>query len=118
MPRVSFTPHLQRFVDAAPQHVAGATVREALENVFAANPRLRHYILDERGAIRQHVTIFVGDVAVRDRSQLTDGVDDETEIFVLQALSGGCAGSIPIDEPAAGRVLLTPQTRRHVDGRD
>ena len=46
-------------------------------------------MLDERGAVRQHVTIFVDDVPIRDRATLTDPVGDDTEIFVLQALSGG-----------------------------
>lgn len=89
MPRVTFTPHLQRFVDAPPRQVTGATVAEALSRVFADNPRLRDYILDERGAVRQHVTIFVNDAPVRDRVALGDPVGTETEIFVLQALSGG-----------------------------
>ena len=49
MPRVAFTPHLQRFLDAPPHQVAGTTVREALDAVFAGNPRLRGYIVDEPG---------------------------------------------------------------------
>jgi hypothetical protein len=89
MPRVTFTPHLQRFVDAPPREVPGDSVRSALESVFVENPRLRDYILDERGAVRQHVTIFVGDSPIRDRIRLTDAVSADEEIFVLQALSGG-----------------------------
>ena len=89
MPRVTFTPHLQRYLDAPPRDVPGTTVAEALEQVFAENPRLRHYVLDERGAVRQHVTVFVGDSPAMDRVGLTDPVGSDTEIFVLQALSGG-----------------------------
>lgn len=89
MPRITFTPHLQRFIDAPPREVAGSTVGEALAAVFADNPRLRHYLLDERGAVRQHVTIFVDDFPARDRATLSDKVDADSEIFVLQALSGG-----------------------------
>jgi molybdopterin synthase sulfur carrier subunit len=89
MPRVTFTPHLQRYLDAPPRDVPGTTVAEALEQVFAENPRLRHYVLDERGAVRQHVTVFVGDSPALDRVGLTDPVGSDTEIFVLQALSGG-----------------------------
>ena len=65
------------------------TVADALEQVFAENPRLRNYVLDERGAVRQHVTVFVGDVPVVDRVRLSDPVGSDSEIFVLQALSGG-----------------------------
>ena len=89
MPRVTFTPHLQRFLDAPPHDVSGATVADALAQVFARNPRLRGYILDERGAVRQHVTIFVNDAPLADRSRLTDPIAVDSEIFVLQALSGG-----------------------------
>jgi len=89
MPRVSFTPQLQRFLDAPPAAVAAATVREALDAVFAANPRLRGYILDEHGRLRKHVTVFVGDAALGDRVGLADAVGADTEVYVMQALSGG-----------------------------
>jgi molybdopterin synthase sulfur carrier subunit len=89
MPRVTFTPHLQRFLDAPPVEVTGATVAQALDAVFAANPRLRGYVVDERGQLRKHVTVFVGDSPIRDRTAMSDAVDASTEIFVLQALSGG-----------------------------
>jgi hypothetical protein len=92
MPRVAFTPQLQRFLDAPPQAVAGRTVRQALEAVFAGNPRLRGYIVDEHGQLRKHVTVFVGDRALVDRLGLSDAVGPDTEIFVLQALSGGTGG--------------------------
>lgn len=89
MPRVTFTPHLQRFLDAPVRDVSAATIADALDQIFADNPRLRHYILDERGHLRQHVTVFVGDAPIRDRVALSDAVGIDTEIFVLQALSGG-----------------------------
>jgi molybdopterin synthase sulfur carrier subunit len=89
MPRVSFTPQLQRFLDAPAADVAGATVREALDAIFAGNPRLRGYIVDEHGRLRKHVTLFAGDRAIVDRTALSDPVDADTEIFVMQALSGG-----------------------------
>ena len=89
MPRVTFTPHLQRFLDAPPVEVAGTTVAQALDAVFADNPRLRGYVVDERGQLRTHVTIFVGDTPIRDRQSLSDPIEAGTEIFVLQALSGG-----------------------------
>ena len=89
MPRVAFTPHLQRFLDAPPRHVPGATVREALDAVFADNPRLRGYLLDDAARVRQHVSVFVGDQPLADRATLSDAVSDDTEIYVLQALSGG-----------------------------
>lgn len=67
-------------------------MREALDAIFAGNPRLRGYIVDEHGRLRKHVTLFVGDHAVVDRNGLSDAVDVDTEIFVMQALSGGAGG--------------------------
>ncbi len=61
MPRVTFTPHLQRFLDAPPRDVAGARSARRWQRCSPTIPRLRHYVLDERGAVRQHVTIFVDD---------------------------------------------------------
>lgn len=95
MPRISFTPHLQRFLDAPTASVDGATVRDALDGVFAANPRLRGYVLDEHGRVRQHVAVFVGDAPLVDRVALSDAVCPETDIFVLQALSGGASAGDP-----------------------
>jgi molybdopterin synthase sulfur carrier subunit len=89
MPHVIFTPQLQRFLDAPPREVAATTVAGALARVFADNPRLKRYILDDHGQVRTHVAVFVGGARVKDRRRLTDAVTADAEIFVLQALSGG-----------------------------
>lgn len=89
MPRVTFTGNLQRLVAAPPATVQARTVREALEAAFASSPRLRGYLLDDQGALRKHVVVFVGGEAVKDRVHLSDEVSQEAEIAVLQALSGG-----------------------------
>jgi len=87
--RVSFTGNLQRHVPCPPTSAEGATVRAVLESVFADNPRLRSYLLDDQGRLRQHVNIFVNDRPVADRVGLSDGVAPDDELFVFQALSGG-----------------------------
>lgn len=89
MPTVSFTPHLQRFLAAPPARVAGATVGKALAAVFAERPALRGYVLDDQGAVRRHVAIYIGGEPLRDRTGLSDPVGPEAEIHVLQALTGG-----------------------------
>jgi len=89
MPRVAFTANLQRHVACPPCAAAGATVRAALDRVFADNPRLRAYILDDQGRLRHHVAVFVNGSKVTDRVGLGDPVGPDDEIFVMQALSGG-----------------------------
>ena len=89
MPKVIFTPNIQRHV-ACPESLAtGGTVREVLDNVFLHNPQLRGYVLDDQGALRRHMTIFLDGHVIRDRAQLSDPVAENSAIYVFQALSGG-----------------------------
>ena len=89
MPRVAFTPNLQRHVKCPTLDVAGDTVRAALDQVFTENPALRGYVLDDQGRFRRHVAVFVDARQIRDRTRLNDPVDSNSEIFAIQALSGG-----------------------------
>lgn len=89
MPRVVFTSNLQRHVNCPETQVAPGTVRTALEQVFAAQPRARGYVLDEQGHLRKHVTVFVDGQRVRDREGLSDPVQNSSEVYVMQALTGG-----------------------------
>lgn len=89
MPRVVFTANLQKHVDCPPSDVAGRTVREVLDAVFTQQPRVRNYVLDEHGAVRKHVIVYINSQIVRDREKLSDPVADDETIYVLQALSGG-----------------------------
>lgn len=89
MPRVTFTANLQRHLSAPSLEVGGAVVREVLEAVFAEQPLLRSYILDDQGRLRRHVNVFVNSVMVADRAGLSDAVSPTDEVYVFQALSGG-----------------------------
>ncbi len=89
MAEVTFTRHLERFLSVPPQSVAGDTVACVLGGVFDANPQLRGYVLDDQGRLREHVTVFVDGKMVQDRRRLSDAVCDASQIFVMQALSGG-----------------------------
>lgn len=89
MPTVDFTPNLARQTMTRSCRVAGGTVAEALNAVFAELPALRGYVLDDQGAVRTHVVVFLDGVTIRDRRQLSDPVRPDSEIFVMQALSGG-----------------------------
>lgn len=89
MPHVVFTPALQRHVACPPADVEGGTVREALDRVFGDNPKARSYVLDEQGALRKHMVIFVNGEVIQDRTGLSDSVGMDSQIYVMQALSGG-----------------------------
>lgn len=89
MPVVTFTRALERFLPAPSVEVAGGSVAAALAAVFAGRPALRGYVLDDQGAVRRHVAIFINDRALEDRVRLSDPVGPKDEIYVFQALSGG-----------------------------
>jgi hypothetical protein len=97
VPTVVVAPSLTRWLTAVPTVgakeracvVAGGTVREVLDALFAEYPALRGYVTDERGAMRHHVVAFVNGVAVRDKQMLGEPVPPEGEVYVMQALSGG-----------------------------
>jgi hypothetical protein len=68
---------------------SGNTVREALTQVFRERRDLQDYILDDQGALRRHMVIFVDGRQIKDRIGLSDTLSASSEIYVMQALSGG-----------------------------
>ncbi len=92
MPQVELAPQLRRFfpdLDARPIPVEAATAADAVRALDAVAPGLSGYIVDERGALRPHVNLFVGDSMVVDRRALSDKLPPDAKLFVFQALSGG-----------------------------
>ena len=89
MAKVHFTPNLARHVSCPAQEMPGATVRAVLDGMFAANPQLRGYVLDDQAGLRRHMSVFVDGQQVKDRAGLSDPIGANSTIFVAQALSGG-----------------------------
>jgi hypothetical protein len=89
MPRVTFPTGMQRHLACPPIEVDGATVRAALLAAFSLAPRARSYVLDDAGSLRPHLAIFIDGIPTRDRATLRDPVRPDSDILVVQALSGG-----------------------------
>ena len=89
MPTVSFTSALRRFLAAPSAEVEAATLGDALAAVFASRPALRGYVLDDQGALRRHIAVYVNGEPVSDRAGSTDPIGPHDEIYVFQALTGG-----------------------------
>jgi sulfur-carrier protein len=89
VPTVHVTPNLQRHVATETAAVGGGTVAEVLQAYLPQFPALRGYVLDDRGALRTHMTIFVDGLAIQDRKNLSDPVPADGEVYIMQALSGG-----------------------------
>jgi len=90
MATVKFTYALERFFPGMKELPAnGRTLREILDEVEASYPKARSYLLDEQGKLRGHVNIFIDGNMISDRAGLSDPFSSDSEIYIMQALSGG-----------------------------
>lgn len=91
MPTVKFTRHLVRFFPDLQDEVRveAGTVAEVVAALDARYPGLAAYIVDDTGALRKHVHIFLGEDLIVDRTRLSDPVAADGRVFIFQALSGG-----------------------------
>ena len=65
--------------------VGGATAAAAIQALQAAYPALRGWIVDEQGALRRHVKLFLRGEAIALDAPLAPG----DEVHVVAAISGG-----------------------------
>lgn len=90
MPTVKFTSNLKRFYPKlATMTVQSGNVAEVLNQVNDCHEGIKDYIVDETGALRKHVHIFIGDEMIKDRVSLKDELAEADEVYIMQALSGG-----------------------------
>ena len=89
MAQLHFTRQLARFLDVPSVDVAAPCLRAALDAAFAQQPRLRGYVLDEHGVLRPNVVIFIDGARCRERRVLDEALQPDSQVYILQALSGG-----------------------------
>ncbi|HJV71631.1 MoaD/ThiS family protein [Ideonella sp.] len=89
MPTIQFTPQLRRFIAAPEVRSSATTLRAVLEDAFARNPLLRGYVLNDQGALRANVVVFVDGERCHERVRLDQPLQPASAVYVLQALSGG-----------------------------
>ena len=65
---------------------SGATLDELLRDLDRRHPGIRFRMIDEQGAIRRHIRIFVNGTQVPD---IAHPLKSSDEIVIVQALSGG-----------------------------
>lgn len=89
---VQLTRHLFSFfpaLEGKALEVEAATVAEVIRELERLAPGFAFYVCDERGRLRQHVNVFVGEEPIADRGRLSDPVAPGGRVFIMQALSGG-----------------------------
>ncbi|CAM2068720.1 MoaD/ThiS family protein [Sulfidibacter corallicola] len=90
MAHVQFTRNLKRFFpDLEPVEIQSDTVSDLVRELDVRHPHLASYIVDDRGALRRHVNIFVNERMIQDRETLSDALSTDAKVFIVQALSGG-----------------------------
>ena len=90
MPTVKFTYALKRFFpDLKELPVQSDSLPSLLNNIDQQYPGIQNYIVDERGSLRKHVNIFIDGELIKDREGLSDVVGEKSEVYIMQALSGG-----------------------------
>ena len=68
---------------------AGATVGELIADIERRHPGFAGRILDDAGALRTYVNVYVGDVDARGTGGVATPVPDGAEVMVIPAMAGG-----------------------------
>jgi len=90
MPTVKFTYALKKFFPELKDITAnGNSLQEVFKEIENNYPGIGSYVFDERGSLRRHVNIFIDRKMIHDRNTLSDPFSSNSEIYIMQALSGG-----------------------------
>ncbi|HUG55956.1 MAG TPA: ubiquitin-like small modifier protein 1 [Candidatus Limnocylindrales bacterium] len=80
--------------------VEAGAVGEALDALTAAHPALRERLRDERGALREHLSVFANAEEIRFLEGERTALHDGDVVHVMPAVSGG--GRARVRWPATG----------------
>ncbi len=73
----------------AETEVQGATVQEALEDLFERFGELRERMYDDDGSLRRFVNVYLSGEDIRFLDGLATPVADGAELTILPAVAGG-----------------------------
>jgi molybdopterin synthase sulfur carrier subunit len=68
----------------------GATLTEVLDSLETNFPGIKARVVDEQGALRRFVNIYVAEEDVRFASGLDTPTPDGTQVSIIPAVAGGC----------------------------
>jgi len=67
----------------------GSTIAELIDSLEQSHPGLRARVLDDTGALRRFVNVYVGDDDVRFIGGLDAAVADGAQVSIIPAVAGG-----------------------------
>ena len=74
---------------ASATQVDGASVGEALDNLYSRHAELRSRMADDGGGLRRFVNVYLGGEDIRFLDGLDTPVSDGDELTILPAVAGG-----------------------------
>ena len=67
----------------------GETVRDVIADIDRRHPGFASRVLDEAGALRSYVNVYIGEDDARARGGSAAAVPEGSEIMVIPAMAGG-----------------------------
>jgi MoaD family protein len=68
---------------------SGATVGDVIEDLEKKHPGLRDRLIDDKGVVRRHVNIYVGEEDIRFLEGLKTELKGGEQISIVPAIAGG-----------------------------
>jgi len=68
---------------------SGETLRDLIADIDRRHPGFASRVLDEAGALRSYVNVYIGDEDARTRGGSGAAVPDGSEVMVIPAMAGG-----------------------------
>jgi molybdopterin converting factor small subunit len=70
---------------------SGGTLADIISDIDRRHPGFRSRVLDDSGAIRSYVNVYIGDDDARTKGGSGAAVPDGSEVMVIPAMAGGRA---------------------------
>ena len=68
---------------------SGATIRDLIADIDRRHPGFALRVLDEKGALRTYVNVYIGEQDARTTGGASATVPDGSEVMVIPAMAGG-----------------------------
>lgn len=90
MATIHIPPALRKYTQGNEEvSVDGGNVRDLLSNLESSYPGIGERILDDKGAVRRFVNVFVADEDIRFMENLETPVKEADEVSIVPAIAGG-----------------------------
>ena len=77
---------LQSYTGAREVTATGDTLAAVFDDLDRQFPGMRFRVINELDTLRPNIKVFINGTR---RTDLTDSIEDDDEVFIMQALSGG-----------------------------